>query len=173
MFDTTTLLTDTTPAARRLARAPGVRLRLGAGQFLWLDRNGQSVRVKPVRCFPWSAPDELISLRDDDDAEQLLVQTLRELDAASAEALGQAMQGVAFVLDVSVVESIEEDYEVRIWRTQTRQGKRTFQTRLDEWPWASPDGGHLVRDLSGDLFRLPPVETLDAKSRGLLWAYVG
>ena len=62
---------------------------------------------------------------------------------------------------------------MRVWHTQTRQGKRTFQTKLDEWPWASPDGGHLVRDLSGDLFRLPPVETLDAKTRERLWAYVG
>ena len=64
-------------------------------------------------------------------------------------------------------------YEVRVWHTQTRQGKRTFQTKLDEWPWASPDGGHLVRDLSGDPFRLPPVETLDEKTLERLWAYVG
>jgi hypothetical protein len=35
------------------------------------------------------------------------------------------------------------------------------------------DGGYLVRDLAGDLFRIPPLESLDERSRALLWAYVG
>ena len=168
----TTALSPHTPARVAPAAAP-LRLRLGSGQMLWLDRDGKSVRVKPVRCFPWSAPQQLVSLRDDDDVEHHLVRDLHELDAASGEALCQAMQSVAFVLDVSAIESIAEDFELRVWKTQTRHGKRTFQTRLDEWPWESPDGGHLVRDISGDLFRLPPLETLDAKSREWLWAYVG
>lgn len=149
------------------------RLSLDAAYRLWLTRAGKPVQVKPVRCFPWSSPLELVSLRDEEDEEQLLVGDLSELDAPSGEALKAALLGVAFVLDVRSIDSIEEDYEVRVWHTQTRQGKRTFQTKLDEWPWASPDGGHLVRDLSGDLFRLPPLETLDDKTRRWLWAYVG
>lgn len=159
-----------TPANSTQSRT---QLRLGQGQRLLLERGGQSIQVKPVRCFPWSAPDQLISLRDDDDAEHHLVRDAGELDAESARALRTALQSAGFVLEVSAIESIEEDYEVRVWKTQTRHGKRTFQTRLDEWPWQSPDGGHLLRDLSGDLFRLPPLESLDAKSRQWLWAYVG
>lgn len=152
---------------------PKTQLRLGQGQRLLLERGGQTIRVKPVRCFPWSAPDQLISLRDEDDAEHHLVRDTSELDAESARALCTAMQSAGFVLEVSAIETIEEDYEVRVWKTQTRHGKRTFQTRLDEWPWLSPDGGYLLRDLSGDLFRLPPLETFDEKSRQWLWAYVG
>jgi hypothetical protein len=140
---------------------------------LWLVRGQSRVRVKPVRCFPWSAPGELVSLRDEKDREELLVVSLSELDAESSRALAVALAGAGFVLEVERIESIEEDYEMRIWRAETRHGKRTFQTKLDEWPWASPDGGHLVRDLAGDLFRLPPLETLDEKSRQWLWAYVG
>jgi hypothetical protein len=152
------------------AAAP--RLRLGLDQRLWLDRGGQSVRVKPVRCFPWSSPLGLVSLRDDAEREQLLVNDPADLDPSSAEALELALRGPSFVLDVDALEAIEEDYEVRVWRTHTRQGPRTFQTRLDEWPWPSPGGGHLVRDLAGDLIHLPPLEQLDAKSRHLLWPYV-
>lgn len=148
-------------------------LRLGVGQWLWLERGRASLRVKPVRCFPWSSPEELISLRDDADREHHLVTHVADLDTASAAALRQALASAGFVLEVCAIESIEEDFELRVWHTQTRHGRRTFQTRLDEWPWASPDGGHLVRDLAGDLFRLPPVETLDATSRECLWAYVG
>lgn len=149
------------------------QLRLGPDQRLWLERVGGAIRVRPVRCFPWSAAGELVSLRDDDGHEQHLVQHIQELDSASANALLRAMRGVGFVLDVHSIESIEEDYEVRIWRTHTRHGKRTFQTKLDEWPWPSPEGGHLLRDLSGDLFRLPPLDSLDETTRRWLWAYVG
>jgi hypothetical protein len=85
--------------------------------------------------------------------------------------VGQTDADAAYAAEVA--RPIEEDYEMRIWHTMTRQGKRTFQTQLDEWPWPSPDGGHLVRDLGGDLFRLPALETLDEKSRSCLWAYVG
>jgi hypothetical protein len=35
-----------------------------------------------------------------------------------------------------------------------------------------PDGGLLLRDLAGDLYRLPDKSALDARSRKLLWAFV-
>ena len=149
------------------------RLELDAALRLWLSRGERRVHVRPVRCFPWSSPGELVSLRDERDREELLVERLGDLDPESARALDRALHGSGFVLEVCGVESIEEDYEMRIWHTTTRQGKRTFQTKLDEWPWAAPDGGHLVRDLAGDLFRLPPLDTLDEKTRRWLWAYVG
>jgi hypothetical protein len=160
-----------TPGARE--SLPRARLCLDAALRLWLVRDGTRVRVKPVRCFPWSAPGELVSLRNEQDGEELLVTSLSELDAEGARALAVALDGAGFVLEVERIDSIEEDYEMRIWRAETRHGKRTFQTKLDEWPWATPDGGHLVRDLAGDLFRIPPLETLDEKSQKWLWAYVG
>jgi uncharacterized protein DUF1854 len=161
------------PASAERNRSTSVQLDLDAALRLWLRRGESPTRVKPVRCFPWSAPGELVSLRDEGGSEQLLVERLQDLDALSARALETALLGTGFVLDVQRVESIDEDYEIRIWKTQTRHGRRTFQTKLDEWPWASPDGGYLVRDLAGDLFRIPPLEALDERSRRLLWAYVG
>jgi len=149
------------------------RLWLGAGSQLWLELGGKAVAVRPVRCFPWSAPGELVSLRDSEDREHHLVETLSGLDPVSAAALQLATESAGFVLEVEAILSIEEDYEVRVWRARTRHGTRTFQTKLDEWPWSAPDGGYLLRDLCGDLFRVPPVETLDEPSRKWLWAYVG
>ena len=155
---------------RRLSSA---RLSLGPDHRLWLEHAGRAVSVQPVRCFPWSAPGELISLRDADEHEHHLVESLDDLDPASREALASALLSAAFVLEIEAILGVEEDYEVRIWKALTRHGPRTFQTRLDEWPWVAPDGGHLIRDLCGDLFRLPPLERMDAKSRRWLWAYVG
>ena len=156
------------------ARGPArPRLWLGAGNQLWLELGGKSVAVRPVRCFPWSAPGELVSLRDSEDREHYLVEQPAGLDPASAAALQLATESAGFVLEIEAILGIEEDYEVRVWRARTRHGTRTFQTKLDEWPWSAPDGGYLLRDLCGDLFRVPPLETLDEASRNWLWAYVG
>jgi hypothetical protein len=149
------------------------RLWLGAGNQLWLELGGKTVAVRPVHCFPWSAPGELVSLRDSEDSEHYLVEQLEGLDTASAAALRLATESAGFVLEIEAILGIEEDYEVRVWRARTRHGTRTFQTKLDEWPWAAPDGGYLLRDLCGDLFHVPRVETLDAVSQKWLWAYVG
>ena len=167
---TTPVAGDAPSETRRLSTP---RLWLGAGQRLWLEHRGSTVSVRPVRCFPWSAPGELVSLRDADETEHYLVESPEELDAASQAALASALSSAGFVLEIEAILSIEEDYEVRLWRARTRHGLRTFQTRLDEWPWVAPDGGYLIRDLCGDLFRLPPVERMDEKSRHWLWAYVG
>jgi hypothetical protein len=172
------MLEPTTTAAvseaqTQTRRRSSPRLWLGPDHRLWLEHTGRTVSVQPVRCFPWSAPGELISLRDADEEEHHLVESLDELDAVSREALASAMLSAGFVLEIEAILGVEEDYEVRIWKARTRHGPRTFQTRLDEWPWVAPDGGHLIRDLCGDLFRLPPLERMDAKSRRWLWAYVG
>lgn len=152
---------------------PSPRLWLGPGQRLWLEQAGKKVSVRPVRCFPWSAPAELVSLRDEQDEEHYFVTSPEELDAGSRAALGTALACAGFVLEVDAVLSVEEEYEVRLWKVHTRQGPRTFQTRLDEWPWRAPDGSYLLRDLCSDLYRLPAAEQLDAQSQRWLWAYVG
>ena len=171
MLEQSTAAASDTPSETRPRSTP--RLWLGAGQRLWLEHGGSTVSVRPVRCFPWSAPAELVSLRDADETEHYLVESPEDLDATSRAALASALSSAGFVLEIGAILSIEEDYEVRVWRARTRHGLRTFQTRLDEWPWVAPDGGYLIRDLCGDLFRLPPVERMDEKSRHWLWAYVG
>jgi Domain of unknown function (DUF1854) len=67
---------------------------------------------------------------------------------------------------------VEEEVEIRHWRVETRQGFRTFQTRLDDWPRALPGGGFLIRDVAGDLYHLAAPKAMDQRSRELLWAFV-
>ncbi len=62
--------------------------------------------------------------------------------------------------------------EIRHWRVETRQGTRSFQTRLDAWPRLLPHGGLLIRDVAGDLYHLGEPGALDHHSRALLWAFV-
>ncbi len=151
-------------AGPTLIRGPDGRLRVCV--------KGESHVVQIRRCFPWSDPTRYLSLRDDDDKEIVLIADPAQLDEGSRQVLEDALAEAGFLFDITAVLEVEEEVELRHWRVQCRQGSRTFQTRLDEWPRRLPDGSLLIRDLAGDLYRLPDIATLDRKSRKLLWAFV-
>ena len=75
-------------------------------------------------------------------------------------------------MEVERIVEVDEEVEIRIWRVETRQGPRTFQTRLDDWPSEVPGGGIVIRDVAGDLYHVRDPEQLDATSRKWLWAFV-
>lgn len=135
--------------------------------------NGErTVAVRLRQCFPWSEPTRHLSLRDSDDNEIALVDDPASLDAESRQALELALAEAGFVLEVTRVTDIEEEIEIRQWTVETKQGKRSFQTHLDDWPRLLPGGGLLIRDVGGDLYRLAEPQHMDKKSRALLWAFV-
>jgi Domain of unknown function (DUF1854) len=152
--------------------AGALRLEVRADGSLWAMRPGEERAVSVRRCFPWSEPSRHLSLRDAEEEEFALVHDPAELDARSRAALEMALAVAGFVFEVSRVLEIDEEVEIRRWRVETKQGPRTFQTRLDDWPRTLPHGGLLIRDLAGDLYHLAKTEDLDRQSRELLWAFV-
>ncbi|MGE0555720.1 MAG: DUF1854 domain-containing protein [Gemmatimonadales bacterium] len=153
------------------ATAP-VRLERREDGALRVRLEAREVEVTVRRCFPWSEPTRHLSLRDQNDEEILLVERLDRLDPRSRRALETALAEAGFVFVVERVLAVEEEVEIRDWRVETAQGPRRFQTRLDDWPRSLPDGGTLIRDVAGDLYRVPPPAELDPRSRELLWAFV-
>jgi len=154
-------------------RAGDLKLERRTDGQLWAIRadDEQAVRVRPL--FPWSEEDRHVSLRDVGNREFALVGPGDELDAESVRALDEAMRAAGFVLEVSAVLDIEEEIEIRVWHVQTRQGPRTFQTHLDDWPRDVPGGGILIRDVAGDLYHVADPDSMDRRSRELLWAFTG
>ncbi len=139
---------------------------------LWAHRNGSAKPVRVHRCFPWSEPGRYVSLRDDDDEEFALVGGLEELGGESRRALESALAEAGFVLEVTRIADVDEEIEIRTWKVETRQGARSFQTRLDDWPTEVPGGGVVIRDVAGDLYHVADPEAMDEKSRRWLWAFV-
>jgi hypothetical protein len=139
---------------------------------LWAVARGSERVVHVRRCFPWTEPARFVSLRDDEGDEVAFVADVAELDDESRRALELALADAGFVFDIAAVLDIEEEVELRHWRVRTRQGLRRFQTRLDDWPRPLPDGGLLIRDVTGDLYRLPVPAAIDRASRALLWAFI-
>ena len=133
---------------------------------------GPPLTVRLRQCFPWSEPCRHLSLRDGEDREVALVEDPAALPAASRDALDRALAEAGFVLEVTHVRSIDEEVEIRHWTVDTAQGRRSFQTHLDEWPRALPGGGLLIRDVAGDLYRLAAPAAMDRRSRELLWVFV-
>ncbi len=150
----------------------GLELRWAGDGRLLAVVDGEPVAVRLRQCFPWSEPGCHLSLRNEDDDEIALVEDPAQLDPESRRALEGALAEAGFVLDVVQVVNVEEEVEIRQWTVETRHGRRTFQTHLDDWPRVLPKGGLLIRDVAGDLYRLEAPDKMDAKSRELLWAFV-
>jgi hypothetical protein len=156
-----------------LNEAPaGVVLRTAADGRLHVTVEGQDTPVRLRQCFPWSEPGLHLSLRNDEDREVAIVDDPAQLDPESRAALEHALAEAGFVLEVTRVLDIDEEVEIRQWTVETQQGPRSFQTHLDDWPRILPNGGLLIRDVAGDLYRLASPATMDKKSRELLWAFV-
>jgi hypothetical protein len=146
-------------------------LRLDGGRLLLLvEREWVPVRLR--LCFPWSEPSRYVSLRNDEDDEIAFVESPGVLAPSSRHALHQALAEAGFVLDVVRMIEVREEVEIRNWVVETVQGRRTFQTHLDDWPRTLPSGGLLIRDVAGDLYRIAEPDALDPKSRQILWAFV-
>ena len=139
---------------------------------LWATKSGEERPVVVRRCFPWSEPTEYVSLRDGEENEFVLVRGTADLDEASRDVLEQALAEAGFVLEITRIESVDEEIEIRNWKVDTRQGPRSFQTKLDDWPRQVSNGGTLIRDVAGDLYYVKDPAKLDKKSRSLLWAFV-
>jgi hypothetical protein len=130
------------------------------------------IPVEARLCFPWSAPNRFVSLRDDEGSEVAFVENPGALDEDSRSALSQALSETRFTLKINAIVSIERDFELRVWKVETDAGARTFQTKIDDFPLPLQDGSYLIKDLAGDLFWVEDPEKLPRQSRELLWAYV-
>jgi Domain of unknown function (DUF1854) len=142
-----------------------------AGQLL-LQAHGGTIPVRPVICFPWTEPNNYISLRNEAGLEVGFVHSSAELDHSSRQALETTLRQTRFVFEVIAINNIQDEFELRTWSVQTRQGPRSFQTKLDEWPRPLENGAVIIRDLSGDFYQISDPTTMDPASRKLVWAFM-
>lgn len=154
-------------------RPRGLRLERRSDGQLWAIRGGEARPVRVRMLFPWSEAEALVSLRDASNKEWAVIGPDVELDPESTEALNTAARAASFVLEITCLVDVEDEVELRVWTVETRQGRRTFQTRLDEWPREVPGGGYVIRDVAGDLYLVSMPDSLDARSRQILWAFAG
>jgi hypothetical protein len=155
---------------KRVQEPTRYKLELRLDGRLWLVKGSEASPVEVVRCLPWTRPEKWLSLRDGGGVERAFIGDLWELDNDSRAALNAVLSRSAFVLEVTRVLGVEEDFELRSFQVETEQGPRRFQTSLDAWPRELAGGGLVLEDVHGDLYRLSTPNALDAQSRKWLRA---
>ena len=156
----------------KTAAPPAFTLERRADGKLWFVRNGAASPCDIVRCFPWTEPGRFLSLRDVNGVELAFVCELGELDAGSQKALGPGLARAGFVLEVVAVLAVEDDFELRSFVVETKNGERRFQAPLDAWPRLLEDGGLVLEDVYGDLYRIAEPSKLDPRSLELMRPFI-
>lgn len=141
----------------------------GRYQAVW---KGETTIVRVRTCFPWSAPGTFVSLRDEDDHEVVLVPDLAALDGESRAALERALRETAFAFTITRVERVYLEFEIRQWEVECAEGRRVFQTKVDDYPQPMAPSGLLITDVAGDVYVVPDWTALDKHSRKQLAMYV-
>ena len=149
-----------------------LKLKRQQNGLLILKYGNDWVEVFLKQCFPWSSSGSYLLLRDKDDNEVCLIEELDDLDEISRALIESEMNFSQFVLKIKKIEKIEEDVELRRFLVVTEQGRRIFQTKLEDWPEVLEGGVILIEELAGDLFRVDNYLCLDSHSQKELAPYV-
>lgn len=146
-------------------------IQLPDGRLALQTENGpEAIQISP--CFPWAAPLNYLSLRNPEGEELFFLKSPDELDAASRKLLEQEIAQSTGTFRIESIQSLHKEIELRCWEVSTSRGQRSFQTELDEWPLALPNGSFLVEDLFGDLYVVPGLDKLDPASAKLFWPLI-
>jgi hypothetical protein len=170
----TTILETTEVSPNGQANKIALNLtRRSDGRLVLRRANGNGeVSDTPVQlasCFPWTHPQEFISLRDDKGREQMLIEDLRQIDAPIRALIENELAERNFLPRVTGIEAITDEIELFHWKVVTNAGPRSFLTRRSDHPRRLANGDVLIKDVSNDLYLIPNPKSLDAKSLKLLW----
>jgi hypothetical protein len=155
--------------ARHACRAAAFRLhRDPSGRLVLTDELGVvHVGVEPVRAFPISDPERLVSVLDDRGHELVCIDDLTALPPEVADLVRQELADREFLPTVERVVSVNRSKEPHVWDVITDRGPVQFLMREDDIRRLGPTRAILV-DMHGVRYYIPDGRQLDAKSRRFL-----
>lgn len=132
----------------------------------------QETKIQIAACFPWSHPQQFISLRDDKGHELYLIDTLEVLDTERRQLVEEELALRNFLPRVLEIKNIADQMEFFHWEVITTAGPRSFLTRRHERPRQLRNGQMLIKDICNDIYLVSRSEDMDPKSLKLLWVYM-
>jgi hypothetical protein len=134
---------------------------------LTLKRPGKDdvkdVRVR--RAFPWSKPEQFISVRGSDGKEILLVEDAAKLPAAVRSTIAAWLSRNTFIPTVKRVKFVDTSHGYQQWDVDTDRGPASFRVQEREDVRFLPDGRFLIKDADGNVYLMPSLADLDEVSR--------
>lgn len=129
------------------------------------DRCATNVQV--LRALPLSEENEFIILRDGQNKEIGILESLEGLDSNSDELIQIALRKRYFLPKILKINDIFERFNSADWDVETDRGRITIQTRaIHESVIELGEGRVLLRDNEDNRFEIPNLEALDETSRG-------
>ena len=136
------------------------------GGFLSMEyREKQYARVVIHRCFPFSAPDSYLSVREPegDGREIGLIRSLDEFSADVREMLREQLHLRYFTPVIRRIHSIKEEYGYSYWDVTTDKGRCRFTVRMGNGSvYTVGEMRYMVNDLDGNRFEIPDISRLTA-----------
>ena len=143
------------------------------GRLVVTLANGQCHSgVVPVRAFPFSAPDQWISLCDDSGHEVLCLTDVAELDHETRDQLAAELARREFIPRILRILDVVEGGVASQWLVKTDRGETSFELPSEDNIRRMGSDGALLIDSHGIRYRITSVPQLDAHSRRVLRRYL-
>lgn len=150
-----------------------IRFQRGSGGTLrmTLEDYGSWMRVEAVQTYPFSAPGQLISIRDAlhaDTPEIGLIENLADLREEDRAIVAEELNRRYVFPKVKRIVSVRESYGTLEWKVETDRGERTFTMRDVHHSIRSLGGNdYLLMDIDECRYRIPDLLALDKRSHDL------
>jgi hypothetical protein len=127
------------------------------------DRSWREVRV--ACAFPLSDPDRYIGLRDGNDKDIGILETLHGLDSESHAIIDEELDRRYFTPQVTQVISVNEAFGVVTWQVDTSKGPRRFLVRnLRDSSYSLGSSRIMMTDVDGNRYEFPDAYALGPKA---------
>ena len=131
------------------------------------DRSWREVRV--ARAFPLSDPDKYLGLRDGNDKDIGILETLHGLDAGSRAVIDEELKRRYFTPQITQVVTVSEEFGVVTWDVETTKGPRRFLVRnMKDNSYPLGPNRVMMTDSDGNRYEIPDARALGPKAAAIL-----
>jgi Domain of unknown function (DUF1854) len=128
--------------------------------------------VMPVRAFPFSAPDQWISLCDESGHEVFCLNDVAELDPKTRDQLAAELARREFIPRILRILNVVVGGVASQWFVESDRGDTNFELPSEDNIRRMGSDGALLIDSHGIRYRITSVPQMDAHSRRLLRRYL-
>ena len=125
-----------------------------------------------ARCFPWSFPQDYISVRDGAGKEVTLLDSLDTLDEASREVILTELRHKIFNPCITSISACDIEFGVTTISAGTDRGDVTFQVASRDDVRYLTATRLLLQDVDANTYEIPDMTSLDTDSRRCLSVFL-
>lgn len=135
------------------------------GRLFLVSEDIADRQVIARRAFPWSRPDQFISLRSKDGNELALIESLSQVPDAARDQIVRFLSSGTFIPKVLRVQQINMEHGYQLWDVETEAGAVQLRVQEREDIRFLSETRFCVKDANGNVYEIPNVNELDEQSQ--------